>query len=214
MSAYDYGTNVALAKLGFGMDDVVQGAQGGARALFSNMAPRPEMNPNLAAILPTHLKAWDSVKGVAHSGANLVRGGIFGSPVDTYNRLHAVSNGNLGTMLGNHYKNTFMPAMKDTILGGKGNLGQAAGYAQKALAIGKPAYDIYKATQAPRENRGEMVGRAIASTATAPITGQFGLLGQMALAKPIAAVGGWVGKRFDPKPPAVTGNPLPPQPFR
>lgn len=214
MNAYDAGAAAALEKLGFGLQDVGTAAKGVGSALFSNMAPRAAMNPNLHAILPTHLKAWDAAKGLGHSGLNMVRGGVFGSPVDTFNRLKTVSNGNLGSMAGKLYQEHFLPDPSTKTMGIGGNLGKAVGLASTALAVGKPAYDIYKATQAPRENRGEMIGRAAASTLAAPVSSQFGLLGQMALAKPVAAVGGWIGKRFDPKPPPPALPGTPPQGLR
>jgi hypothetical protein len=69
-----------------------------------------------------------------------------------------------------------------------------------ALTLGMPALELYGASKAPPEHRGEAIGRALAALAHAPFTSQLGIPGALLLGRPLTALGGRAGRLFDRSP--------------
>lgn len=159
-------------------------------ALFSSWKPSAALAANSSL----------SAKALRVGGhiADAARNYVVGSPLDAYRRARAVSNGKLdvGKTVGNLYKSHFLPEISGT------GLSRGVGYASRALSLGIPAYQMYNAATGPEEERAGNIGAAAANIAISPISSQFGLLGQAALAAPASAVGRWIGNGFSrgPKP--------------
>lgn len=85
-------------------------------------------------------------------------------------------------------------------------------YLSRAMSVGMPALQWYRAYKSDPTERGSAIGGAVASTLASPITSQLGLPGQFLLHRPIVTAGRAVGSLFNKKAPPGAHPGQAPQP--
>lgn len=140
--------------------------------------------------------AINTLKDVAHTGANIARELAVGSPVDAWKafRQNAQARGShlkaYGKLLKDYY---WAPHAPDA-----GALGRAGGNAMRALGLGLTGLDFYQAvTGDPSQRRGDLAAAATGAL-IGPVTGSMGWkLGPMAHVA-ITNAARSLGHRLDP----------------
>lgn len=168
------------------------GAAGLAQKLFSNR------------VKPSDTRLLSGVNIL-----NTIRDTTLGSPIDLARELkrygHTPEGYSPALALRRLYYRSIVPPgnWKNKSFGGK-----AFTTGVTAMNLALPAAEVYGASTAPRENRGESIGRAAASIAAAPITMRLGIPGTF-LSSGAAEAGGALGRFFDPKPAPQVPQPHP-----
>jgi len=143
---------------------------------------------------------WNTLKGLGHGLAEGARELSIGSPASLEETLKKP--GGLKQTL-----RSFVWPERGPVNPEHGPLRKGLGTAwhyggntlQAALNLGLPAYQLYSAAKDPL-HRGEYLGSGLAGLAATPFTMHMGLFGMPLVQAPISQLGGWLGKKFDPKP--------------